>query len=104
FMGDSGSLFLGLFLAGLSLSPTPGLSRSLFAVVAVPVLILAIPILDTTVVTLGRVLEGRPIAQGGKDHTSHRLLALGVSEKRTVWVLWSLAAAGGAVAMLFRGV
>ena len=64
FMGDSGSLFLGLFLAGLSLSPGAGLSRSLFAVVAVPALILSIPILDTTLVTVGRVLEGRPISQG----------------------------------------
>ncbi len=102
FMGDSGSLFLGMFLAGLSLSPTPGLSRSLFAVVAVPALILAIPILDTTLVTVGRVLEGRPISQGGKDHTSHRLVALGVSEERALWVLWSLALVGGAVALLLR--
>lgn len=103
FMGDSGSLFLGLFLAGLSLAPIPGLSRSLFAIMSVPVLILAIPILDTTIVTIGRVLEGRPISQGGKDHTSHRLVALGVSEQRTVWVLWTLALLGGGVAMLFRG-
>ena len=102
FMGDSGSLFLGLFLAGLSLSPAPGLSRSLFAVVAVPALILAIPILDTTLVTVGRVLEGRPIAQGGKDHTSHQLVALGVSEERALWVLWNLALAGGSVALLLR--
>src|SRR5688572_7688390 len=102
FMGDSGSLFIGLFLAGLSLSPTPGLSRGLFAVIVVPVLILAIPILDTTLVTLGRVLEGRPIAQGGKDHTSHRLVAIGASEERALWLLWSLALAGGAVALLVR--
>jgi UDP-GlcNAc:undecaprenyl-phosphate GlcNAc-1-phosphate transferase len=102
FMGDSGSLFLGLFLAGLSLSPTPGLSRSLFAVVAVPLLILAIPILDSTLVTVGRVLEGRPITQGGKDHTSHRLVAIGASEERALWLLWSLAIAGGAVALLVR--
>ena len=102
FMGDSGSLFLGLFLAGLSLSPTPGLSRSLFAVVAVPALILAIPILDTTLVTVGRVLEGRPVSQGGKDHTSHRLVALGVQEDRALWVLWSLALGGGAVGLLLR--
>ena len=102
FMGDSGSLFLGLFLAGLSLSTGEGLSRSLFAVVAVPTLILAIPILDTTLVTVGRVLEGRPISQGGKDHTSHRLVALGVPEERALWVLWGLALVGGALALLLR--
>ena len=104
FMGDSGSLFLGLFLAGLSLSPAPGLSRSLFAVVAAPALVLAIPILDTTLVAVGRMLEGRPISQGGRDHTSHRLVALGVSEERALWVLWSLALVGGAIALLLRTV
>ena len=120
FMGDSGSLFLGLFLAGLSLSPGEGLSRSLFAVVAVPALILSIPdprhdardggsrhaiVLEgrpTTLVTVGRVLEGRPIAEGGKDHTSHRLVALGMPEERALWVLWGLALLGGAVALLLR--
>ncbi len=104
FMGDSGSLFLGLFLAGLSLSPAPGLSRSLFAVVAAPALVLAIPILDTTLVTVGRMLEGRPISQGGKDHTSHRLVALGVSEERALWILWTLAIVGGAISLLLRTV
>jgi len=52
FMGDSGSLFIGLVLAGLALSPAPGLSRSLFAVVVVPAIVLAVPILDTTFVTI----------------------------------------------------
>ena len=58
FMGDSGSLFTGLVLAGLALSPAPGLSRSLFAVVIVPAIVLAVPILDTTFVTVTRLLEG----------------------------------------------
>jgi UDP-GlcNAc:undecaprenyl-phosphate/decaprenyl-phosphate GlcNAc-1-phosphate transferase len=102
FMGDSGSLFLGLFLAGLALAPAPGLTRSLAAVLAAPVLILGVPILDTTLVTVGRVLEGRPVSQGGKDHTSHRLVQLGMTEKRTLWMLWALAAAGGAVGLLLR--
>jgi UDP-GlcNAc:undecaprenyl-phosphate GlcNAc-1-phosphate transferase len=102
FMGDSGSLFLGLFLAGLALAPAPGLSRSLAAVMAAPVLILGVPILDTTLVTIGRLLEGRPISQGGKDHTSHRLVNLGVPEKRTLWMLWGLAFVGGAVGVLLR--
>ena len=66
FMGDSGSLFTGLVLAGLALSPAPGLSRSLFAVVVVPAVVLAVPILDTTFVTLTRLLEGRPISKGGE--------------------------------------
>jgi UDP-GlcNAc:undecaprenyl-phosphate GlcNAc-1-phosphate transferase len=102
FMGDSGSLFLGLFLAGLALAPAPGLSRSLAAVLAAPVLILGVPILDTTLVTLGRILEGRPVSQGGKDHTSHRFVALGMPEKQTLWMLWGLAAVGGGIGLLLR--
>jgi UDP-GlcNAc:undecaprenyl-phosphate/decaprenyl-phosphate GlcNAc-1-phosphate transferase len=102
FMGDSGSLFLGLFLAGLALAPAPGLSRSLAAVLAAPVLILGVPILDTTLVTIGRILEGRPVSQGGKDHTSHRFVALGMGEKPTLWLLWGMAAVGGAIGLLLR--
>lgn len=102
FMGDSGSLFLGIFLAGLALAPAPGLSRGLFGVLAVPLLVLAVPILDTTLVTAGRIAEGRPIARGGRDHASHRLVALGLPEKEAVRVLWLLAAAGGAMGVLLR--
>lgn len=102
FMGDSGSLFLGMVLSGLALSPGPGLSRSLLAIMAVPALILAVPILDTTLVTVSRVLEGRSPAEGGQDHSSHRLVSLGMSEERAVWILWMLAAFGGAVGLLFR--
>lgn len=102
FMGDSGSLFLGLFLAGLALAPAPGLSRSLAAVLAAPVLLLAVPIVDTTLVTIGRVLEGRPVSQGGKDHTSHRFVALGMAEKPTLWLLWGMAFTGGAIGLLLR--
>ncbi len=102
FMGDSGSLFLGMVLSGLALSPGPGLSRSLLAVMAVPAFVLAIPILDTTLVTLSRVLEGRSVAQGGRDHSSHRLVSLGMSEERAVWILWLLAVLAGSVGLLLR--
>ncbi|RMH17521.1 MAG: hypothetical protein D6701_07375 [Gemmatimonadetes bacterium] len=74
------------------------------AVVAVPAIVLAIPILDTTFVTIARMLEGRPVAEGGRDHTSHGLVALGVSEERALWILWSLAAAGGVVGLFVRTV
>ena len=104
FMGDSGSLFIGLVLAGLALSPAPGLSRSLFAVVVVPAIVLAVPILDTTFVTVTRLLEGRPISKGGRDHTSHGLVALGISEERVVWLVWGLAAGGGMIGLGIRSV
>ena len=102
FMGDSGSLFTGLVLAGLALSPAPGLSRSLFAIVVVPAIVLAVPILDTTFVTVTRLLEGRAISEGGKDHTSHGLVALGISEERVVWLVWGLAAGGGLIGLSVR--
>ena len=104
FMGGSGSLFTGLVLAGLALSPAPGLSRSLFAVVVVPAIVLAVPILDTTFVTVTRLLEGRPVSEGGTDHTSHGLVALGISEERVVWLVWGLAAGGGLIGLSVRSV
>ncbi len=102
FMGDSGSLFLGMVLSGLALSPGPGLSRSLLAIMAVPAMVLAVPILDTALVTVSRVLEGRSVAEGGRDHSSHRLVSLGMSEERAVWVLWLLAVLSGSVGLSFR--
>jgi UDP-GlcNAc:undecaprenyl-phosphate GlcNAc-1-phosphate transferase len=50
--------------------------------VAAPVLVLMIPILDTALVTLSRWFSGRPASQGGRDHSSHRLVAMGLSEPR----------------------
>ncbi len=102
FMGDSGALFLGVFLAGLALSPAAGGGRGVLTVVAVPVLLLAVPILDTALVTAARLAEGRPLSQGGRDHLSHRLVRLGISERRAVYTLWALAAMGGGVGLLLR--
>src|SRR5207247_7295188 len=71
--------------------------RDVLSIVAVPVLVLMIPIFDTTLVTVSRVLSGRSAAEGGRDHSSHRLVAIGLSERRAVAVLWLLAAIGGAI-------
>ena len=57
---------------------------STVATLLLPILVLAVPILDTTLVTIVRLLEGRPISQGGRDHTSHRLVRFGLSEKHAV--------------------
>ncbi len=102
FMGDSGALLLGVVLAGLALSPAPGAGRGVATLLAVPGLLLAVPILDTALVTASRVAEGRPVSQGGRDHVSHRLVRLGVPERRAVHVLWGLTLAGGTVAFLLR--
>ncbi len=101
FMGDCGSMFIGFLLAGSALlSNVGGRSRSISAVLAVPILVLLVPIFDTTFVTLVRKLAGRAASQGGRDHTSHRLVALGLSEKHAVWLLYALAVSGGLLALL----
>jgi UDP-GlcNAc:undecaprenyl-phosphate/decaprenyl-phosphate GlcNAc-1-phosphate transferase len=104
FMGDCGSLFLGFFLGALTLvsSNSGGIRRNVVAVLSVPVLLLLIPIIDTTLVTVTRRMAGRPASQGGRDHTSHRLVALGLSERNAALTLWTVAALSGAVAVLVR--
>lgn len=103
FMGDCGSMFVGFFLASSALiHASAGRSRSFLPVLAVPILILLIPIFDTTLVTILRKLSGRAASQGGRDHTSHRLVALGMSERRAVWMLYGFAALSGLLALLVR--
>ena len=103
FMGDCGSAFVGFFLAGsVLLGVTGGRSRSLLPVLVVPVLILLVPIFDTALVTIVRKLTGRAASQGGRDHTSHRLVTLGISERRAVLMLYGLAALSGLLALLVR--
>ena len=102
FMGDCGSMFLGFALSGIALLSDFGRARNLFSVLATPVLILTIPIFDTMVVAVTRKLSGRPVSQGGRDHTSHRLVALGMSERRATLLLYLLAALSGALALAVR--
>jgi UDP-GlcNAc:undecaprenyl-phosphate GlcNAc-1-phosphate transferase len=105
FMGDCGSMFIGFFLASAALvNVSGGRSRSLLPVLAVPILVLFIPIFDTTFVTIIRKLSGRAASQGGRDHTSHRLVALGMSERHAVWMLYGLAALSGVLALLVQEV
>src|SRR5205807_2325214 len=78
FLGDSGSGFLGLTLATLSVVGPYHHVPNLVLAVLPPVLILAVPLFDTAVVTVQRVLNGRRLFQGGKDHPAHRLVALDV--------------------------
>lgn len=101
FMGDAGSLFLGFLLAGLSIiGPDRAYSRGVAAVLVIPVMLLLIPIFDTAFVTATRLLSGRNIAAGGRDHTSHRLVAVGLTERQTVVLLGGLSAIAGGVAAL----
>lgn len=82
FMGDCGSLFLGYMLAVIAL----GVQSTGEPVVGtlVPIVVLAVPIFDTTFVTVTRILGGRRVTEGGNDHTHHRLVRLGLSERKAV--------------------
>ena len=100
FMGDSGSLFIGFFLGGAALLQTTYRSRNLLSILGPPVLVLAMPIIDTTLVTIVRKLHGRPVSQGGRDHTSHRLVALGFSERGATLALYLVAISSGLAAVV----
>lgn len=100
FMGDSGSLLLGLSFAALTLGHGEDPVRSNpLSIVAAPVLVLLIPIFDTALVTASRLLSGRAPSEGGLDHSSHRLVAVGLSEPAAVALLWLLAAIGGTLGL-----
>ena len=104
FMGDSGSLFIGFLLAGLTMMSSSGpvssgSSKYLLSVIAIPILILFIPILDTGFVSLMRKLFNRPISQGGRDHSSHRMVAIGFSEKKAVLILYLFSLVSGLIAL-----
>jgi UDP-GlcNAc:undecaprenyl-phosphate/decaprenyl-phosphate GlcNAc-1-phosphate transferase len=98
FMGDAGSFTVGFVLAALNLSNGRVYSKSLFSVLLFPVLVLAIPILDTSFVSIVRYFSGRAISQGGRDHVSHRLVAVGLSDAVAVLLLWGVSTAAGFVA------
>ena len=112
FMGDSGSLFLGYTLAGMAVpSPLNGFLGihegemflgSHWLVLIIPATVLAVPIFDTTLVTITRKWRARKASLGGQDHSSHRLVGLGFSEKKTVWLLYAFSALGGIIAVLVQ--
>ena len=100
-MGDSGSQLIGFVLASLGLMASYKEAGTTIATVALPVLILAVPILDTTLVTALRLRSGRSVTEGGRDHTSHRLVYRGLSERRAVLFLVAVSAALGATSLAY---
>jgi UDP-GlcNAc:undecaprenyl-phosphate GlcNAc-1-phosphate transferase len=101
FMGDSGSQVLGFALAALGLASSWKVAGTTIATFLLPIIVLAVPILDTTLVTIVRLLDGRPVYQGGRDHTSHRLVYHGLSEKRAVVLLAVISAALGTTSLFY---
>ena len=99
YMGDAGALFLGILIATLTIRFKPSTDSSLSSF-AIPVLLLAIPILDTTVAVFSRLRRKISPFQGGKDHLSHRLVRYGLSRKASAITLWLLSALYGLFAVL----
>ncbi len=100
FMGDCGSLFLGYSLSGLALLSVLGPGTNPAEVCTIPLLFLAIPIFDTMLVISRRLAEGRPVSLGGRDHSSHRLVYSGMSERRAVFTLYGAGLMIGGVALV----
>ena len=89
YMGDAGALFLGILIATLTIRLQPN-TEVMWTSLATPVLLLAIPILDTSVAVLSRIKRGISPLQGGHDHLSHRLVRGGMSRKSAAILLWTL--------------
>jgi len=99
FMGDTGSLLLGFMLAVLGIKLNfPGVHP--FSTWMAPIVVLGLPIFDTALVTLSRLRRRVSIAQGGADHTSHRLARLGLSHRRVVVALYTVGASLGVFSVL----
>jgi UDP-GlcNAc:undecaprenyl-phosphate GlcNAc-1-phosphate transferase len=100
FMGDSGSLFLGFMFSLITIIGTWKTVTNLFVTLIVPLAIMIIPIFDVSLVTFSRLGHKRAIHQGGKDHSSHRLVFLGFSEKKAVVFLTIIGGLFGATSII----
>ncbi|MGH9736221.1 MAG: glycosyltransferase family 4 protein [Candidatus Acidiferrales bacterium] len=101
FMGDGGAMLLGFLMATLALKVHPE-GAPLRAGWLVPILILGVPIFDTTLVSISRARRGLlPFTSPGKDHTAHRLSNLGLGHRGAVLVMYGLATGFGALALAF---
>jgi len=99
YMGDAGALFLGVLLATLTVRFEPTAQTQLGSFL-IPVFLLAIPILDTTVAVFSRIRRHLSPFQGGQDHLSHRLIRSGLTRKTSAIILWSLSGLFAGVSVL----
>ncbi len=102
FMGDCGSLPAGFALGALTLAGPAPHKGLLLAGFFYPAVTFTYPIFDTALVSILRKLSGRPISMGGRDHSSHRLAALGLGQRQVVWILWLLTALGSSLGLVIH--
>ncbi len=98
YMGDAGALFLGIIVAVLTIRLDPEVTPRIKSL-AIPFLLMALPILDTTVAVLSRLKRGISPFEGGRDHLSHRLMRLGFERDSAALTLWFAAAFFGSIAL-----
>src|SRR5581483_7436520 len=94
FMGDSGALPMGFLLGAMALEGSALQANSHLSKAVFPLLVMLVPLFDTSIVTVSRAATGNPISRRGLDHSHHRLLMLGLTVRRAVLVSWGLAVAG----------
>lgn len=99
FMGDCGSLVVGFSISLLCIYYSGDQAESTLSAIVIPILIVIVPILDTSMVTLVRILSGRKASVGGRDHTSHRLVLMGFSERKAVVFLYGVGGISGFAAL-----
>lgn len=101
FMGDSGALFLGFMLGAFAIEGA--LKGATAIALTIPVLALGVPVFDTAFAIIRRVRAGRPIYQADQEHLHHRLLALGLSQRQAVVLLYGLSAVLAAGSLFLWG-
>jgi UDP-GlcNAc:undecaprenyl-phosphate GlcNAc-1-phosphate transferase len=100
YMGDAGALFLGIIISVATIRLNPGITPTWHSL-AIPVMLLAVPLLDTCVAVFSRLARGLSPLTGGKDHLSHRLVRGGLTRRMAAISLWS---ASGVSALFALGV
>lgn len=98
YMGDAGALFLGIIISVLTIRLNPGIEPQYKSFV-IPLALMAIPILDTTVAVTSRIYRGISPFTGGRDHLSHRLMRRGLNRRHTAFTLWGMAGVFAALAL-----
>jgi UDP-GlcNAc:undecaprenyl-phosphate GlcNAc-1-phosphate transferase len=102
FMGDAGAYFLGYVLAATSILGSAKVTTTTSLIPTI--LLFLVPVVDTSQVIIKRLLSGKnPLSTPGRDHLHHRLLARGFSQRHSAAILWSVALAGGMIAMRLQG-
>jgi UDP-GlcNAc:undecaprenyl-phosphate GlcNAc-1-phosphate transferase len=100
YMGDAGALFLGIIISVATIRLNPGIMPT-WQSLAIPIMLLAVPLLDTCVAVFSRLARGLSPLTGGKDHLSHRLVRGGLTRRKAAISLWS---ASGVAALFALGV